>query len=90
MSGAIRIQPLLCSGREPRWNRIPDLPGTCSNSGSKAYNEKLSEQRMNAVRSWFIDRGIAADRMTNAYFHGIDYNAPSADEARRAELKFVK
>ena len=61
-----------------------------SRSGSKAYNDKLSEQRMEAIRSWFTARGIGLERMGQAYYHGIDYNAPSADQARRAELKFVK
>lgn len=67
-----------------------EIHAYCSRSGSKAYNEKLSEQRMEAVRAWFAEHGISTDRMVEAYFHGIDYNAPSADEARRAELKFVK
>ena len=61
-----------------------------SRSGSKAYNEKLSEQRMEAIRGWFTAHGIGLERMGQAYYHGIDYNAPSADKARRAELKFVK
>ena len=67
-----------------------EIHAYCSNSGSKAYNEKLSEQRMEAVRGWFAAHGIAPERMGKAYFHGIDYNALSADEARRAELWFVK
>lgn len=61
-----------------------------SRSGSRAYNERLSEERMEAVRSWFRNHGIAPERLEQAYFHGIDYNAPSADKARRAELQFVK
>lgn len=61
-----------------------------SRSGSKAYNEKLSEQRMEAIRGWFTAHGIGLERMGQAYYHGIDYNAPSAELARRAELKFVK
>ena len=67
-----------------------EIHAYCSNSGSKAYNEKLSERRMEAIRAWFAEHFIAPDRMQDAYFHGIDYNAPSADKARRAELKFVK
>ena len=45
---------------------------------------------MEAIRAWFGEHFIAPERMQKAYFHGIDYNAPSADKARRAELKFVK
>lgn len=61
-----------------------------SRTGSQAYNEQLSEQRMEAIRSWFAERGIAPERLARAYFHGIDYNAPTETEARRADLQFVK
>ena len=67
-----------------------EIHAYASRSGSKAYNVKLSEQRMEAIRGWFIAHGIGLERMGQAYYHGIDYNAPSADKARRAELKFVK
>lgn len=58
--------------------------------GSRKYNEELSRIRMDAVREWFMDRGISEDRLDNSYFHGIDYSAPDADHARRVDLKFVK
>jgi hypothetical protein len=45
---------------------------------------------MESVRQWFAAHGISMDRMTEAYYHGIDYNARTATQARRAELKFVK
>lgn len=67
-----------------------EIHAYCSRSGSKAYNEKLSEQRMEAIRGWFADHGIGLDRMGKVYCHGIDYNAPNAEMARRAELKFVE
>ena len=45
----------------------PDLTGdvvghTCS-IGPEAYNQMLSERRANAVRDWFIQNGIAAERI---------------------------
>jgi len=67
-----------------------EIHAYCSRSGSPAYNKKLSERRMEAVRTWFVEHGIPMERMQKAYFHGIDYQAPSAAKARRAELKFVK
>ena len=67
-----------------------EIHAYCSRSGSKGYNQKLSEQRMEAIRAWFMSHGISKDRMREAYFHGIDNSAPSAELARRAELKFVK
>ncbi|MBR5935752.1 MAG: OmpA family protein [Bacteroidaceae bacterium] len=74
--------------------RYPDfkleIHAYCSNTGTKEYNDKLSEKRMEAVRQWFASRGIGKERMGQAYYHGIDYNASTDDAARRAELKFVK
>ena len=45
----------------------PDLTGdvvghTCS-IGPEAYNQGLSERRANAVRDWFIENGIAPERI---------------------------
>ena len=75
-------------------NRYPDfnleIHAYCSDIGSVAYNEMLSRRRMEAIQNWFIEHGIPSDRMGKAYYHGIDKNAPSAEEARRAELWFVK
>lgn len=74
--------------------RYPDfnleIHAYCSNIGDKTYNDKLSELRMEAIRAWFEEHGIPKERMGKAYYHGIDYNAPTAAKARRAELKFVK
>ena len=67
-----------------------EIHAYASNSGSKAYNEKLTEKRMEAVRQWYIAHGIAPERIVKAYYHGIDYNAPDAQSARRAEIKFAK
>lgn len=67
-----------------------EIHAYCSKSGTKEYNDKLSQRRMEAIRNWFTERGISKDRMDNSYWHGIDYNAPSAKQARRAELRFVK
>ena len=58
--------------------------------GDKAYNELLSKGRMEEICDWFTARGISAERLGNAYYHGVDYKAPTEAEARRAELKFVK
>lgn len=66
----------------------PDLTGeiaghTC-NIGSKAYNQGLSERRANAVRDYFIKKGVAAERMRAV---GYGLNRPTAsndtEEGRR-------
>ena len=75
-------------------NRNPELKleihAYSSRSGGKDYNDKLSRLRMEEVQYWFVGRGIPLERLTEVYFHGVDYNEPSAEKARRAELRFVK
>ena len=42
-----------------------NLYGFCDNSGSDAYNQKLSEKRVNEVKRLLVNKyGIAADRLT--------------------------
>ena len=67
-----------------------EIHAYASPSGTRSFNKALSRQRMEAVRKWFAARGISMDRMTEAYYHGVDYKARTATQARRAELKFVK
>lgn len=67
-----------------------EIHAYASPSGSKSFNRTLSKQRMESVRQWFAAHGISMDRMTEAYYHGIDYNARTATQARRAEIKFAK
>ncbi len=78
----------------PILERYPDfqleIHAYASRSGTKAYNEKVSAWRMEAVRQWFIARGVAPERISQAYFHGVDYDAPTAAHARRAEIKFAR
>ena len=67
-----------------------EIHAYASPSGTKSFNKVLSRMRMESVRKWFAARGISMDRMTEAYYHGVDYKARTATQARRAELKFVK
>ena len=46
--------------------------------------------RMEAVRQWFIAHGVAPERIEKAYYHGVDYHARTARVARRAEIKFAR
>lgn len=67
-----------------------EIHAYASNSGTEAYNYELSEMRMEAVRQWYIAQGVAPERIVKAFYHGIDHNAPDAQSARRAEIKFAK
>jgi len=40
-----------------------EVRGFTCNIGPEAYNQMLSEKRANAVRDWFIQNGIAAERI---------------------------
>ncbi|NQY29286.1 MAG: OmpA family protein [Flavobacteriaceae bacterium] len=72
-----------------------DLGGHTDSAGSAKNNQKLSENRVNAVRDWFIANGIKADRLTATGFgevNPIDSNRTRAGRAnnRRVEVKLAK
>ena len=46
--------------------------------GSEAYNEKLSKRRALAAHKYLIDKGIAANRITNAWFGETVEKVPNA------------
>lgn len=47
-------------------NSKVDIVGHTDRLGSAAYNQRLSEQRAQAVAGYLADRGIAADRITTS------------------------
>ena len=75
-------------------NKYPDfqleIHAYASKVGTEEYNRQISKKRMEEVRNWFISHGVDEARIGRAYFHGVDKDAPTAEKARRAELKFVK
>lgn len=78
----------------PILEKYPDfqleIHAYASTPGTKAYNLQISQKRMEAVRQWYVAQGVAPERIVKAYYHGEDQDAPNAQAARRAELKFVK
>ena len=72
-----------------------DLGGHTDSAGGAKSNQKLSENRVNAVRDWFVSNGIAADRLTATGFGEttpIDSNRTRKGRAnnRRVEVKLAK
>ncbi|MDJ0781055.1 MAG: OmpA family protein [Desulfosarcinaceae bacterium] len=69
-----------------------EIQGHTDSRGSLAFNERLSQQRADAVRNYLIDQGIAPERMTA---RGYGPHRPIADndtadgraQNRRVELK---
>jgi OOP family OmpA-OmpF porin len=69
-----------------------DVVGHTCNIGTEAYNQGLSERRAKAVYDYFVDKGIAADRLTTQGYgetrpaHSNDTREGRAKN-RRVELR---
>ena len=67
------------------------VEGYTDSTGSMAFNQKLSEQRANAVRDFLLTQGVNTNNMT-AVGYGVNYPVASNDTAagrklnRRVEL----
>ena len=69
-----------------------NIEGHCDSRGSEAYNQKLSEDRAASVRSYLIDHGISANRLTSAGYgelRPVDTNDTPEGRLhnRRVEIK---
>ena len=66
------------------------IEGHCDDRGSERYNLELGEQRANAVRQMFLDKGIADSRMDVVSF-GEERPAAegTSDEARAQNRRAV-
>jgi OOP family OmpA-OmpF porin len=54
------------------------IEGHTDNTGSEAYNQKLSEQRANIVRDYAVSQGVAASTIT---VEGKGETAPTDDNS---------
>ena len=69
-----------------------EVAGHTDSVGAESYNQSLSERRAKAVKSYLVERGIDADRLT---VRGYGESEPVADNAtkegraenRRVELR---
>ncbi len=59
--------------------------GWCDIKGNKAVNERISLQRAEAIKSWLVSNGIAAERIT-VKGNGSDINEPDAAKSRRVDI----
>ena len=69
------------------------IEGHTDNQGNNAINQPLSEKRAAAVRTWLIDKGIAATRLKTKGFGDtspIDSNATPEGRANNRRVEFVK
>jgi OOP family OmpA-OmpF porin len=72
-----------------------EISGHTSSEGDKAFNDKLSQDRADAVKQWLVDKGIPADRIKT---RGAGPDEPIADNKtaagkaknRRIEFKVLQ
>jgi outer membrane protein OmpA-like peptidoglycan-associated protein len=58
-----------------------EITGHTSSEGKAEVNQKLSEDRADAVRDWLIDHGVPTDRVTS---RGVGSDQPVADNNTQA------
>ena len=73
---------------------VIEIGGHTDNSGSKAYNLNLSDDRARSVNDALVQRGIPSDRIqTKGYGMSVPLNTNSSDQERalnrRTELKII-
>ncbi len=67
-----------------------DIRGHASSEGNRDFNQRLSQQRADAVRNYLANRGVQAVRMTSIGM-GIDYPvADNSTEAGRVQNRRVE
>jgi OOP family OmpA-OmpF porin len=72
-----------------------EISGHTSSEGDKAFNDKLSQDRADAVKQWLVDKGVGAERIKT---RGAGPDEPVADNKtaagraknRRIEFKVVQ
>ena len=73
---------------------VIEIGGHTDNSGSKAYNLNLSDDRARSVKDALVQRGIPSDRIqTKGYGMSVPLNTNSSEQERalnrRTELKII-
>ncbi|MDP1555272.1 MAG: OmpA family protein [Hyphomonas sp.] len=67
-----------------------DIRGHASSEGDRAFNQRLSQQRADAVRAYLVNQGVQSVRMS-AIGMGIDYPvASNSTEAGRVQNRRVE
>lgn len=70
-----------------------EIQGHCDNTGSAATNDKLSQERANAIMAKLVELGIKADRLTavgKGSKEPIADNSTDEGKAKNRRVEFVK
>ena len=74
-------------------NKYPDaaisIEGWCDVTGTERINDRLSQQRAEALQKLLTEKGIAAERFTSAQGMGVDTAGGYKQIARRAQVKLT-
>ena len=66
------------------------IEGYTDNTGSKPFNQKLSQQRADAVMNWLAEHGVDKSRMTAKGYGDSRPVADNSIEEGRAENRRVE
>jgi len=67
-----------------------EIQGHTDDVGSASANQRLSEARARAVRTWLIDRGIDPDRLTAAGYGESEPRVPNTSPENRAKNRRIE
>lgn len=75
-----KILDRLVAFMQENQNSKVSLSGHTDNVGTEAYNQKLSERRVNSVRDYIVKKGVAGARVSG---QGFGESKPIADNKTR-------
>lgn len=84
VKGTLKTLDASIAGLKRNLNAKVEIEGHTSSEGSEELNQKLSEERANAVRTYMIQKGISPERVTAV---GYGPSRPKADNATEAGRK---
>lgn len=67
-----------------------EIGGHTDSSGSASSNERLSKKRAEAVKQYFVSKGIAAERLTAVGYGEAQPKAPNSTRAGRAQNRRIE
>ena len=82
------------SGAAEVFNKYPDtdivIEGHTDDTGSDEFNMTLSEKRANAVKDFFVTKGVSADRMTTKWYGETQPKYPNDSDTNRQKNRRVE